>query len=98
MLTISKNKRLIIFLAAIAVILCVPLIAMLFTGDVNWNFMDFAVAGSLLVGTALGIEYILRRIQKPTHRIILAMSVLLILIVLWIEIAVGIFGSPIAGS
>ena len=98
MLTISKNKRLVIFLALVAAILSVPLVAMLFTQDVNWNILDFAVAGSLLVGTALGIEYVLRRVQKSNYRILLAMSALLILILAWIELAVGIFGSPIAGS
>ncbi|MDG1330910.1 MAG: hypothetical protein P8P74_01160 [Crocinitomicaceae bacterium] len=98
MLTFSRNRRLVIFLVIIAALLCLPLIGMVFTSEVNWNVADFAVAGALLTGTALGIEFILRVVKKPTHRILLAMTALLVLIVLWIEIAVGLFGSPIAGS
>jgi hypothetical protein len=98
MITISKNKRFFIFLLAVAIILCIPLFAMLFTEEVNWNLMDFAVAGSLLVGTALTIEFILQRIKSTNHRIILAMILLLGLVLIWIELAVGIFGSSIAGS
>ena len=60
--------------------------------------MDFVVAGSLLIGTSFGIEFIIRRITKPSHQIILAMIALLALILLWVELAVGIFGSPLAGS
>ncbi|MFK7783538.1 MAG: hypothetical protein AB8B56_00405 [Crocinitomicaceae bacterium] len=98
MITISKNKRFFIFLTGVAVILSIPLLAMLFTDDVNWNLMDFALAGSLLVGTALGIEFVLQRIKHTNHRIVLAMALLLMLILVWIEFAVGIFNSPIAGS
>ena len=98
MITLSKNKRFFIFLIAVAVILSIPLLAMLFTDEVNWNLMDFAVAGSLLVGTALAIEFALQRIQQVNHRIFLAMVLLLALILVWMELAVGIFGSPIAGS
>lgn len=105
MLTVSKNKpclpqarRLVIFLLIVAALLCLPLIGMALTTEVNWNFADFAVAGSLLVGTAIGIEFILRVVRKPTHRILLAMSALAAILFIWVELAVGLFGSPLAGS
>lgn len=98
MLTISKNKRLFILLTVVAVLLSIPFIAMFFTNEVNWNIRDFAVAGVILTGTVLAIEFIIRRVTKPNHRIILAMSVLFVLILFWMELAVGIFGSPLGGS
>lgn len=44
-----KNKRLLIVLVT-ATLLLIPLIAMQFTEEVNWNFAYFIVAGALLMG------------------------------------------------
>lgn len=93
-----KNRRLKLIFAAIAVILCTPLIAMQFTTEVNWTLSDFVVMAVLLVGTGLVIEFILRKVRKPMARLILCGVVLLLLMLTWAEMAVGIFDSPIAGN
>jgi len=43
------------------------------------------------------IELYIREMKKHKIKIIVA-AIILILLLLWIELAVGIFGSPIAGS
>ncbi len=93
-----KNKRLPIILTSIPFLLLLPLIAMQFTNQVNWSLFDFLVMGILLLGTGLTIDLILRTVKKKTHRIILGMFVLFLFFLIWIELAVGIFNTPFAGS
>lgn len=93
-----QNKRLNIFLSAASAILLLPLIAMQFTAEVNWTLFDFTVAGVLLYGTAFLLDFVIKRYSTPRSRRIAVTAVVLGLLLLWAELAVGIFGSPIAGS
>lgn len=93
-----KNKRLIGIVITVTVLLLIPLIAMQFTNEVNWDVFDFIVAGTLLLGTGLLCEFVLRNVNKPASRIALCAVILLVLALIWIELAVGIFGTPFAGS
>jgi hypothetical protein len=92
-----KNKRLIIILITVGILLFVPLIVMQFTNEVNWNLLDFLVAGILLIGIGLIIELALRKILKMKYRILVLASILTLLILIWAELAVGIFGTPFGG-
>ena len=93
-----KNKRLLIILSIVGVLLLVPFVAMQFTNEVNWTGFDFLVMGILLAGTGLVCELILRQVKKTSSRIILCLGVLAVLALIWMELAVGIFGTPFAGS
>jgi peptidoglycan/LPS O-acetylase OafA/YrhL len=93
-----KNKRPIIILLVVAFILLIPFIAMQFTNEVNWNLFDFIAAAVLLLGTGLLCEFVMRKVKKNTHRIIICFALLLVLLLIWVELAVGIFASSIAGE
>lgn len=94
-----KNNKTTVTLYAIAgIILSVPFFAMFFTDEVNWTFLDFAVAGVLLFTTATVIDRIIKWKSSPNARFLLIAATLLLLLLLWAELAVGIFGSPLAGS
>jgi len=93
-----KNKRLIIILMAIAIILLIPLIAMQFTNEVNWTSSDFIMMGVLLTGTGLLSEFVMRKVKSIDNRILIIGAILLVFILIWAELAVGIFGTPISGS
>ena len=95
---IMQNKRLNIILLSSAILLLIPLIAMQFTDEVNWTPMDFSVAGALLIGTGLMCDLVLRKISKVKYRIALCSAILLGLLLIWAELAVGIFGTPFAGN
>jgi hypothetical protein len=98
-MVVQRNSyRLIKILAIATAILMLPLIAMNFTEEVNWGLFDFLVAGILLFGTGLTLEFIMRKIKSFKYRLLLGTSLFLLLILLWAELAVGIFGSPIAGN
>jgi hypothetical protein len=93
-----KNKRLLIILATAAVLLLIPFIAMQFTNEVNWSIFDFAIMGGMLTGTGLLIELTLRIVKSWQNRLIICGVVFVLFLLVWAEIAVGIFGSPFAGS
>ncbi|SFH02177.1 hypothetical protein [Pontibacter chinhatensis] len=95
---ITLNKRLSRILLTVAVLLSIPLFGTLFSVGFNWGLFDFILAGGLLLGTGLLCELVLRKVRRPDYRIALIVLVLAALLLIWAEIAVGIFESPLAGS
>ena len=70
---------------------------MQFTDEVNWNLFDFIIAGTLLIGTGLIIQLVLRKTKKIKYRIIIVAALLIVFLLIWAELAVGIFGTPLSG-
>jgi uncharacterized membrane protein YoaT (DUF817 family) len=95
---ITKNKRLTGIVLALALLLLVPFLAMQFTTEVNWSLFDFIVAGVLLFGTGLLCELVIRKVNKTGYRVAICTALLIVLLLIWLELAVGIFGTPFAGS
>ena len=93
-----QNKRLIIIVLTSVIILLIPLIAMQFTDDVNWTLSDFFIAGALLLGIGLMCELALRKINNTKYRITICVALLVVLLLIWAELAVGIFGTPFGGQ
>jgi uncharacterized membrane protein len=94
----EQNKRLIGILLFIPFILSIPLVAMLFTQEVNWNIFDFIVAGFLLLSTGIVAEIIIRKVKTTQQRLIFLAILFFALFIVWAELAVGIFGTPFAGN
>ncbi|MFE3869519.1 hypothetical protein ACFX5E_15750 [Flavobacterium sp. LS2P90] len=86
-----NNKRLIIIVFTVAFLLLIPLIAMQFTDEVNWTLFDFTVAGVLLLSTGLACELVIRKVNKISLRIAICVTLLAMLLLIWAELAVGIF-------
>ena len=95
---ITKNKRLTAIVLTVVLLLLVPLIAMQFNTGVDWSPFDFAIAAVLLLGTGLLCELVMRKVKKVKYRIAVCAALLLVLFLVWAELAVGIFGTPFAGS
>lgn len=93
-----KKRRLFGILTTIVVLLLIPFIAMQFSSEVNWSVADFVIAAILLTGTGLLCEFVIRRIQNKKYRIGICFLILLALFLVWAELAVGLFGTPLAGS
>lgn len=93
-----ENKRFMGILLTIAVLLCIPLVSKQFTNEVNWTLSDFIIAGILLLGTGIVIEIVARNVKDQRARIGMIIGTFVVLFLVWAEMAVGIFGSPIAGS
>ena len=95
---ITQNKRIMGILFTVVLLLLIPFTAMQFTDEVNWSLSDFVIAGVLLLGTGLLCELVVRKVKKLEYRIGLSALLLLGLLLIWLELAVGIFGTPFAGS
>ena len=87
-----------IILALVVTLLSIPLIAMQFSEQVDWDIFDFTIMGVLLLGTSLLCEFVLRKVKTLQNRILLCGAILLVFFLIWAELAEGIFGTPFAGS
>jgi len=83
---------------SVVLLLLVPLIAMQVTNEVNWSLPDFVVMGILLFGTGLMYELVMRKVKRTSYRLALVGTILIVFLLIWAELAVGIFGTPFAGS
>lgn len=93
-----KNKRVTAIVITTVLLLLIPLIAMQFTNEVNWTLFDFVAAGVLLLGTGLLCELVIRKVTNIKYRIAICAVLLAALLLVWLELAVGIFGTPFAGQ
>lgn len=92
-----RNNNIIRIVLGTALVLLVPLVAMLFTDEVVWDWFDFVVIGTLLIGAGLTYEFVASRVNAKYRRAI-AVVVMAAVLLIWAELAVGVFGSPFAGS
>lgn len=83
---------------ATCALLSIPAIAMFFTDEVKWGPGDFLVAAVLLSGMGLLLELAVKRLPTLKHRVLAGGAVVLALLFVWMELAVGILGSPFAGA
>jgi len=95
---IMKNKRLIGIMVTVTLLLLIPIIAIQFTNEVNWNLIDFIVAGVLLLSTGLMCELVIRKINKIKYRIAICVDLMAVPLLIWAELSVGIFGTPLSGN
>lgn len=93
----QKQKTILIYTTP-AVLLCIPLLGNIFSQEFDWSPGDFVIGAVLLFGTAFIIDLIQRIVKNKTHKILLGGAVLILLLLVWAELAVGIFGTPFAGN
>jgi peptidoglycan/LPS O-acetylase OafA/YrhL len=85
------TQRRTVGLLIIAILLLIPFAAMQFTKEVNWGWQDFLIAAVLLFSTFLACEWVVTRMKNKRYRILLVSLILLMLLLIWAELAVGIF-------
>lgn len=79
-------------------LLLIPFVAMQFNTGVDWDETDFMVMGVLLFVVGLALETARAKIRDTNQLIVVALAILGIFFLVWAELAVGIFGTPFAGS
>ena len=94
----NSKKRTTYLLIFGLIILLVPLIGMQLSSEINWGLFDFIVAGILIIVLILVLELIFRKVKSNKKRLWLVVLIGVVFIMIWVELAVGIFGSPFAGS
>ncbi len=72
-------------------LLLVPFIAMQFTAEVQWGVADFVFAGILLAAAGLIFALLTPKRKTAMFRVIAGLVILIVIVLVWIELAVGIF-------
>lgn len=76
-----------------ALILLLPLVAMQFTDEVNWDLADFAIFGAMLVGACGTYELAARVTRNTAYRAAVGVALAAAFILVWVNGAVGIIGT-----
>ena len=79
-------------------LLLIPLLGNFFSGEVNWSLFDFLVMGIILLTFGILINLIIDKLKKRSFKVLFIIVTLLVFALIYLELAVGIFGSPFAGS
>lgn len=87
----SLGKSIFHVAAVTAAVLMVLLVAMQFTGEVNWTGSDFLIAGILLMATGLAFVLASRTVKTTRQRMLVGGLIALAFVYVWAELAVGIF-------
>lgn len=82
----------------LALLLLIPALAMQFTAEVDWSAFDFVIMGALLATLGVGIELTMRLLRDWPARLAASTAVVMVFLAIWVELAVGVFGTPFAGS
>jgi len=69
----------------------------MYINDFNWSLVDFIILGILIFSFLFFTDFI-RKKFSGIKEILAVIIVVIVFILLWAELAVGIFGSPFAGS
>ena len=91
-------KRFSILTFAPLALLLIPLIAMHYSDEVHWTLIDFAIMGVLLLVVGMWTQRVVKRVKSFPRRATYIILVILLFLLVWAELAVGIFGSPLAGN
>ena len=91
-------KRFSILTFAPLALLLNPLIAMHYSDEVHWTLIDFAIMGVLLLVAGMWTQRVVKRVKSFPRRATYIIFVILLFLLVWAELAVGIFGSPLAGN
>lgn len=94
----SFPKRAFSIVILIVAFLCLPLVLMQFTDEIYWTTTDFVAMAGMLLGFWLFLEVLYRFVHKTGQRILVGFIVLIVFLLIWAELAVGIFNSPFAGN
>jgi hypothetical protein len=84
--------------AIVLALLSIPFIGMQLSTEIRWSNTDFAIAAIGLFGAGIAYEIIRAILVTPRQRMITGIGIVVIMCICWVELAVGVFGTPFAGS
>ncbi len=74
-------------------LLLMPMVAMQFTDDMNWDETDFLALGAMLLAACGAYELAVRMTGNTAYRAAVGLAVVAAFILVWMNLAVGIIGS-----
>ena len=78
-------------------VLLIPLVGVIFF-DLDWSGFDFLVMTLLILSLSILINLILYYTDSSKLKLLLIFIVAILFLLIWAELAVGIFGTPFAGN
>ncbi len=78
-------------------LLLIPLIGMIITDEIKWGLFDFIIMGSLIIFLSVTINFVYNS-NNIKSRLLYIGILVLIFTLIWVELAVGVFGTTFAGS
>jgi uncharacterized protein YybS (DUF2232 family) len=93
-----KQKQLFYLILGVAALLCIPLIGGLISNEVNWKLFDFVVMAFLLTLTGLAAILVYNKFKNSKLKFLFITLVGVVFLLAYVELAIGIFGTPIAGD
>ena len=75
-----------------ALLLLLPLLAMQFTDELGWDAFDFLVMGTMLAVACGACELVAWTVRRRALRYFAWAAIALLFLLVWAELAVGIFG------
>ena len=79
-------------------LLLIPICGNVFFDEFDLNLFDFILMGIILISLGFLINLIIDKLKKRSYKIILIIITLFFFILLYVELAVGIIGTPFAGN
>lgn len=93
------SKRIFIIISSVTgVILTGLFLIMYFTNALNWDVFDFILAGLLLMALGTTINFLVRGGKRSKRNTISIIIIILLILLIWMELGVGIFGTPFSGD
>ena len=92
-------RRLAVWFSIVVLLLLLPLVAMQFTDQVNWDWHDFAIMGGALCSVGFAYELVARRmaerlkVEDTAYRVACGVGLVTAFLLFWVNGAVGIIGS-----
>lgn len=88
-----------VIFTVILLLLCIPWLEQLDgKAAFHWTVFDYFAALVLLSTFGFGLEYLVRKTKSKKRKFLIILVVTFLFILLWAELAVGVFDSPIAGD
>lgn len=81
-----------------AVVLVANLVAMQASDGASWSAFDFALMSVFLLGFGAILDGATSLFRNSTHKLAIGAGVVAVAALLFVELSVGLVGSPIAGS
>ena len=78
-------------------VLLVPLVGVIFF-ELDWSVFDFLVMTLLILSLSILINLILYYTDSSKLKLLLIFIVSILFLLIWAELAVGVFGTPLAGD
>lgn len=94
---ISKRSSLKL-LGITLLLMLIPLMANWLNNEFHWKFGDFILMGAMIYGLGLISLILINVVKNKILRLIVTGIFFLLFLLIWVELAVGIFDTPFGGS